>query len=244
VVRIGVPRPGGWRITVATQFGYRASATVWARPPGGRLSLLAAGDSEMQILDGYIAQDLASHGVAVTSDARISTGLTKPFLFNWEAHARKQAATLRPDVTVIYMGANDGYSVTGPDGQEISCCSSAWSGGYANLVAEMIRSYLRGNSGRVYWFLLPTPRPANFQALFDALNSGIREAASRFPGRVGLIDANAFFTPENRYRDYMTYQGHGFVIHESDGVHLSAASDEIAARLVVKQLIADRVIGG
>jgi hypothetical protein len=196
----------------------------------------------MQILDGFIAQDLAPHHVEVTSDARISTGLTKPFMFNWEAHARQQAATVRPDVTVVFIGANDGYSVPGPDGQAIGCCTAAWSGGYAELVAEMMDSYLRGTAGRVYWFVLPTPRPANFKALFDAINAGIRQAASRFPGRVALIDANAFFTPQNQYRDYMTYHGQGFVIHESDGVHLSSASDEVAARLLVRRMVADRVI--
>jgi hypothetical protein len=59
---------------------------------------------------------------------------------------------------------------------------------------------------------------------------------------VRLIDANAFFTPGNRYRDFMTYQGRGFVIHESDGVHLSTASDTVAAQLVVHQMLADHII--
>jgi lysophospholipase L1-like esterase len=242
VVRIPVPRPGGWRLTVSTTYGYRRRALVWVSHPGGRLRLLAVGDSEMQILDGDIAQDLAADGVQVTSDARISTGLTKPFMFNWEAHAGQQAASVRPDMTVMFIGANDGFSVAGPGGQQVGCCGAAWSAGYANLVAEMMRSYLRGNAGRVYWFVLPAPRPGNFQSLFDAVNAGIRAAAGRFPGRVALIDANAFFTPHNQYRDYMSYRGRGFTIHESDGIHLSAAADQVAAALLVRQLRADRLI--
>jgi hypothetical protein len=106
----------------------------------------------------------------------------------------------------------------------------------------MMRIYLRGNAGRVYWFLLPAPRPAKFQALFNAVNAGIIAAATQFPGRVSLINANAFFTPGNRYRDYMFYRGHGFVIHESDGIHLSSTSDAIDASIVTRRLIADRVI--
>jgi hypothetical protein len=145
-------------------------------------------------------------------------------------------------VTVFFMGANDGFSVAGDGGQRVQCCSAAWSAGYANLVAEMMRIYLRGNSGRVYWFLLAAPRPANFKSVFNGVNAGIRQAAARFPGRVGLIDANAFFTPGNRYRNYMVYRGHGFVIHESDGIHLSTASDAIDARIFTRRLLADRVI--
>ena len=196
----------------------------------------------MQLLDDFLGQDLKSHGVEVTSDARISTGLTNSFFFDWQSHAAQEAASLRPDVTVIFMGANDGFAVRGANGETIPCCSPSWSAGYATLVARMMSTYLRGNAGRVYWFTLPTPRSGNFQSVFDGVNGGIRRAAKRFPGRVALIDANAFFTPGNRYRDFMTYQGRGFVIHESDGVHLSVASDTVAATLVVHQLLADHII--
>jgi len=73
----------------------------------------------------------------------------------------------------------------------------------------------------------------------DQARGGTR--LERFPGRVPLIDAAAFFTPGG-YRDYMTYNAQGFVIHESDGVHLSTASDAVAAQLVVHQMLADRLI--
>jgi lysophospholipase L1-like esterase len=242
VVQFPAPRPGYWNVTVATAFGQRARATVPVAHPSGQIRLLADGDSEMQILDDFLKQGLGPHRVTVTSDARISTGLTNSFFFNWQAEARRQAHSLHPDVTVMFLGANDGFSVSGPGGKPASCCRAAWSVGYAALAARMMSTLLEGDAGRVYWFLLPAPRPANFRSLFDAVNSGIRQAARRFPARVGLIDANAFFTPHNRYRDYMDYHGHGLVIHESDGVHLSIASDTIAARLVIAHLRADRII--
>jgi len=242
VVDVPAPRPGGWQTSVQTIFGYTKRAVVWASHPDRRIRLLAAGDSEMQILDGFIAQDAARYGVDVTSDARISTGLSNSFFYNWPKHAALQAPRLRPDVTVFFMGANEGFAIAGASGQPVPCCSAAWSALYANLVAEMMRIYLRGDAGRVYWFLLPAPRPANFKSVFNADNAGIRAAAARFPGRVSLIDANAFFTPGNRYRDYMVYHGHGFVIHEPDGIHLSRAADAIDAVFVVRRLLADRVI--
>lgn len=242
VVRVTVHRPGGWRLAVRTRFSYHTSAIVWVSPRGGRLRVLAVGDSEMLILDHFLTADLAPHAVDVTSDARLGTGLTLTYAFNWEALARRQASTLRPDVTVMFLGANDAYVVSGPGGRPIYCCGSAWSVGYSKLVAEMMRSYLRGNVGRVYWFTLPTPRSRKFRYLFDGVNSGIRRAARQFPGRVSLIDANAFFTPNNHYRDHMNYHGYRFAIHEPDGIHLSTTSDVFAAALVVKQMLADGVI--
>ena len=69
---------------------------------------------------------------------------------------------------------------------------------------------------------------------------GRPHASSR--GRVGLIDLNAIFTPGNHYRNYMSYHGHGFVIHESDGVHISIGADAVAAQIVGERLRADRLI--
>jgi lysophospholipase L1-like esterase len=241
-IQLATPRPGGWRVTVKTPGQQSSTRVVWASHPGGRIRLYAAGDSEMQILDSLIGQDLASHGVDVTSDARISTGLTNSAFFDWQGEARRKAAGLQPDVSVVFLGANDGYAVPAAGGGQAGCCGSDWSAGYANLAAQMMSTLLRGQAGQVYWFLLPTPRPANFKTLFDAVNAGLRTAAGRFPGRVHLIDANAFFTPHDQYRDFMVYHGHGFVIHESDGIHLSTASDQVAAGLLLQQLISDRVI--
>jgi hypothetical protein len=142
---------------------------------------------------------------------------------------------------VIIMGANDGFSVTGPHGHTVGCCSGDWSYGYANLVAGMISTYLQGTRARVYWVVLPEPRPANFQSLFHVVNAGIRQAVRRFPGRAALLDANEIFTPHG-YRDFMSYGGHGFVIHEADGIHVSIASDQVLASVFRRQLQRDRVI--
>ena len=239
-IPFATPRIGGWNITVRTGYDKPRSSTAWVSHPGP-IRVLAAGDSEMQLLDDFIGQDLAPFGVNTAKDARISTGLTNSFFFNWPNYARGEAASLKPDVTVIFMGANDGFSVTGPRGRTVGCCSPDWSYGYANLVAGMISTYLQGSRGRVYWVVLPEPRPANFQNLFHAVNAGIRQAVKRFPGRAALLDANAILTPHG-YRDFMTYGGHSFIIHESDGIHVSVASDQVLASVFQRQLQLDRVI--
>jgi hypothetical protein len=238
--QLPLPRIGGWLVTTYVPGGIHHQATIWASHPGP-IRLLAAGDSEMQILDDDIGQDLAPYGVAVTSFAQPSTGLTNPFLLNWQNTARQLVKKIRPDISIVSMGANDGYPIgTGSD--QINCCGEAWTAGYGQLVTRMARTLLQGQSATAYWFVLATPKPANFQEVFDDVNGGIRDAAHTLAGRLGLIDANAFFTPGNRYRNHMTVDGQGFTIHEPDGIHLGATADQFAAQLVVKQLLADRVL--
>ena len=240
-LKLPTPRTGGWNVRVVTPYGQRFERRVWASHPG-RVRVQLDGDSEMQILDDFIAANLRPHGATAASDARQSTGLTDSFIYNWQTAARHQAATFRPDVSIVIIGANDGFSTPGPHGVRETCCGPAWSAGYSTLAAEMMRTLLRGNAGRVYWVVLPTPRPPNFQSVFDGVNSGIKAAAAKFPGRVGLIDANAFFTPGNRYRDFMSYHGSGFTIHEADGIHLGVAADHVLAGLILARLRADHVI--
>jgi lysophospholipase L1-like esterase len=238
---LSTPRIGGWNVRIVTPYGQRFERRIWASHPGAIRAQLD-GDSEMQILDDFIGANLKPLGVRSASDARQSTGLTNSIFYNWQTAAHRQAATFRPDVSIVIIGANDGFSTSGPGGAHENCCGAAWSTGYAHLVAEMMRTLLRGDSGRVYWVLLPTPRPGNFKDLFDGVNRGIKAAAAQFPGRVGLIDASAFFTPGNRYRDFMTYHGSGFTIHESDGIHLGTAADHVLAGLILDRLRADHVI--
>ncbi len=239
-ITIATPRPGGWIVAVRGFGDVAHDRVVWAEHSNGRLRMYAAGDSEMQLLDDFLKSRLAPHGVGVREDARISTGLTKPFFFDWQAQARATAGGFQPDVSAVYMGANDGFSAPGKRGP-IVCCAWPWGSGYAQLVAQMMRTLLRGAAGRVYWYTIPAPVPGQFSGLISAVNAGIRQAAREFRGRVALIDLNAIFTPGNRYRDFMTYHGHGFVIHESDGVHISVSADRVAAEILIDRMRADRV---
>ncbi len=43
------------------------------------------------------------------SDAHIATGISNPARLNWVKKARRQASATKPDVTVMFIGANDGF---------------------------------------------------------------------------------------------------------------------------------------
>jgi hypothetical protein len=238
---LALPRVGGWHITAFVTGGRVHQATVWAGHPGP-IRLLAAGDSEMQVLDSDLARDLAPDHVTVTSAAYPSSGLTVPDLFNWQQRARQLVARVRPDISIVSMGANEGYGITPPSGPPLQCCGLAWTAGYGQLVTKMARTLLQGQAATAFWFELAAPKPPQFARVLSAVNTGIRDAAQTLPGRLGLINANAYFTPGNRYRDYMTVDGQGFTIHEPDGIHLDATADAYAAKLVLRQLVAERVI--
>jgi len=236
-VRPRLERPGEWRLRVRTPW-QRATRSVRVARPGGRQRLLVTGDSMIQPLDDYLATALRDDGVRVTSDPRISTGISKPSLLDWAAHARRQAARVRPDVTVVFLGANDGF----PFGAGVPCCGAPWVAEYARRAAAMMRTYARGGRGRVLWLALPAPRGSFFRQTFPAVNAALRRAAADAPAAARLVRLDRYFTPGWRYRDAMTIGGRSVRVRQRDGVHLSSAGAAAAARIVVRTLHRERIV--
>lgn len=235
---LGKAKAGRSLVIVKAPFAKSTQTSFVARRAGG-FKVLATGDSMIQIVDQYLAGRLKDKGGRVVSDAHISTGISKPAMLNWPRHAKGSAASVKPDVTVVFLGANDGF----PFGSA-ACCGDAWSGVYADRVAGMMRTYLRGGKGRVIWLLLPAPRGGNFATVFRGVNDGIQRAAARFrQDEVTVLDLRKTFTPGGGYRGSISWEGRSRQVRQSDGVHLNNAGAAITADLITRQLRADGFIG-
>jgi hypothetical protein len=233
-VRFSDPRAGAYRLTVRTPYQQLRRA-LRARPAAGHLRILATGDSMIQIIDSYL-KARAGRGARVRSDAHISTGLSKPSLLDWQAQARRQAAR-RPDVVVMFIGANDGFPMAGAD-----CCGAAWVAEYARRARRMMRTYARGGRARVLWLLLPAPRGGSFREVFPAVNAALRRAARGLDDDVRLVELDEFFTPGGRYRDSMQIDGKTVRVRQGDGVHLNTTGASIAANIVLRILRTERIL--
>jgi hypothetical protein len=236
-------RAGRYPVTVQQPAGNRVRRVLIVRPATRRLRVLATGDSMIQIIDGDLQRRLGDRGpISVRSDAHISTGISKPFMFDWVAHARGSARTLHPDVTVMFLGANDGFPMGTRSGRRASCCGGDWVREYARRARRMMRSYARGGAGTVYWLLLPAPRGANFRAVFGPVNRALRAAARSFPGVVHVVDLGATFTPGGRFRQSIRWEGRTVSVRQEDGVHLNVAGASIAATLIIRRMRRDGLI--
>ena len=146
------PRPGRYALSVEGPAPFSARRTLVVRPASRRLRVLATGDSMIQLIDGDLQHRLADRGrIAVHSDAHISTGISKPFMFDWVAHARSSSRALHPDVTVMFLAVRQGAVLQRRLGARV--CAPA---------RTMMRAYARHGAGTVYSLLLPTPRSTRF----------------------------------------------------------------------------------
>ena len=229
-------------VTGASRLATRAVRRATAARRAKTLHLLATGDSMIQIIDGDLARTLAARRrTTVRSDARPGTGISKPADVDWVRRARGQAADVKPDVTVVFIGANDGFAIKGRRGTA-ACCGPAWVAAYATRVEAMMRSYVRGGRAYVYWLTLPTPRPESFARVFARVNDAIRRAGRRVGGNVRVIDLVPVFTPGGVFRQTITFRGRTIDARQPDGIHLSPAGAAVATTLLVDQLRADHAL--
>ena len=208
-----------------------------------RHPVLATGDSMIEIVDSFLRDRLEPYRLRVKSDDHIGSGLSKPFQLNWPRHARRMARRYHPRATVVFIGANEGFPLH-RHGKRVDCCSKAWTMAYARQVRKMMRALERGGKSRVYWLTLPAARPHKWNRIYRRVNRGIEIAARAERDRkVELVDMRPVFTPTGHYRRAIRRHGKRVVVRQSDGIHLNRAGARIAARVVVRAMRRDGLLG-
>ncbi len=157
-------------------------AELGDRPPAPRAlrTLLVTGDSLVQPLDLELARGLAGGPVRVVRDPHIGTGISKTDLLDWGKLSAAQVKKENPDAVVIFLGANEGFSMPGPDGKPVDCCGAGWAAVYATRVRRVMDAYRRRGIGRVYWLLLPAQRDGARQRVARTVNAAILAAAAAY----------------------------------------------------------------
>lgn len=230
----------GVLVPPVTEDAFDPSTLGLPAPPRRPLHrLLVTGDSMSEPLDQDLAERLVPAGVHVIQDPHIGTGISSTLLVNWGQLAAYQVRHDRPDAIVVFIGANDGYSMTGPDHRTVNCCGLEWASIYAQRVREMMNTYRQSGAARVYWLTLPTPRDPARAAISRVVNAAIGVAAEPWADQIRVVDTVPVFTPGGRYRDAMPVGGTPTIVRESDGIHLNGAGSQLAAKLVMGVLERD-----
>jgi lysophospholipase L1-like esterase len=196
-------------------------------------TMLVTGDSMSEPLDQDLAQELDPRGVKVIQDPHIGTGISSTVLVNWGTLSSYQVRHDHPQAIVVFIGANDGYSMPGPGGKQVNCCSAEWAAIYANRVRRMMNTYRRDGAAHVYWLTLPTPRDPARAEISRVVNAAIDVGAEPWANQISVINTVPVFTPGNAYRDSMTINGEPTIVRQSDGIHLNDAGSALAAKLVM-----------
>ncbi|HEX7610296.1 MAG TPA: hypothetical protein VF380_06470 [Solirubrobacteraceae bacterium] len=217
-----------------------ASGPLRLAPHRHALRVLATGDSMIYPADQELALD-RPRGMSVIDSRHDGTGVTTSTV-DWRRLAEHQAATVRPDATVITLGGRDG-GISLPDAQHhlVSCCGPQWLALYAGRLRPLVRAYARGGRGRIYWLLLPAPQEALRAPLFEAVNEALRLLAPEFARELHLLPVDTVISPGG-FQTTITYDGMQLQPRAPDGIHMTHAGACVERSLVVEALLADGLL--
>jgi hypothetical protein len=216
-------------------------ASIGAPPPPKQQleTLLVTGDSLSTPLDTELARRLSPDGVEVIRDPHLGTGISNSALIDWGQLSTGQVAEDSPDAVVVFIGANEGYGMTAPGGEEVECCGPDYAAAYANRVRQVMDNYRQDGAAKVYWLTVMTPRDEDAARVSRMVNESIRVAAQPWASQIRVVDTVPVFTPSERYSDAIEVDGAETIVRESDGIHLNPEGSSIAADLVIDRIDED-----
>jgi hypothetical protein len=208
--------------------------------PRHPLRLWVAGDSLAEV-PGQALERAAGTGGSVDVvgvESRLSTGLTRPDLYNWFDRFEQELGR-HPNVVVLSFGADDEHDYMSgvPDGVTVGKLGSpSWVREYRRRVAGVTREF---NQHGIYvvWIGTPIPRGSGYVYGFRVVNRIFRSVAAAHKSLTTYIDTwHMFATRTGRYADYLRNAGGQLVrVRATDGIHYEpAAGDEIARAVLAK----------
>jgi uncharacterized protein len=206
-----------------------------ARP----LRVWIAGDSLVQV-PGEAIQRAAGPESAVKVlglESRLSTGLTRPDLYNWFVRFGEAISQLRPTAVVFSFGADDAhdYMAGVPAGRRIGPLgSSSWNAEYRRRVDGVTREFGAAGVATV-WLGLPIPSGSGYARSFPVVNSILRSVAHAHPKTSRYIDTwHLLDSPRGKYTPYLRIGGKVTLLRSPDGIHFTDAAGDLIAREVME----------
>ena len=208
-----------------------------ARP----LRIWVAGDSLAQI-PGQAIERAAQREAAIdvlAVESRLSTGLTRPDLYNWYSRFGEVLGELRPDVVLLSFGADDAhdYMAGVPAGRRLGPLGSpTWRAEYRRRVEGVTREFHAAGIATL-WLGLPIPAGRGFARSFPVVNEVLQAVAEANARRSRYIDTwHLLDSAHGKYTPYLRVDGKMTLIRGSDGIHYTDAAGDLIAREVLRRL--------
>ena len=204
----------------------------------GASRILLCGDSMLKAVARSIVREF-SDTPSMTCDQQISigTGLARPDVHNWPAKIR-EAATSKPAVAVIFLGANDNQNLQAAGGQVAVFGTPEWDREYASRVAAVLRELREAGVRHILWLGLPDMREKKLHDDTRRINAILRAECDRVP-EAEYFDVAPLFSPQpGTYSAYVVRGGKVVQTRANDGIHLNVEGADILARAIRERLSA------
>jgi uncharacterized protein len=196
------------------------------------LRVLEIGDSLGIDLGDQFQAQLDAQTTADTVVGSVGdSGLSNEAFYNWPVQLATMLATDRPQVVVVFIGANDDQGML-VDGTAAEPGTPMWSAAYAERVDEILTE-ATGAGARVVWVGMPPMENADLNEAMQIEDTIYAHETARFPGTLYVSSTAVLGGPSGSYENTTQGSAGPAVVRTPDGVHLTPAGAGLLAATVI-----------
>jgi hypothetical protein len=173
-------------------------------------------------------------GVTVVRLGKLSTGLTRPDVFDWPAAIQALLQQHHPDLLIANFGGNDAQAMVLDDGRIARFGKPAWEASYQVRVARVVEIG-RAAGARVLLMGMSTTRDPALSRRMARINT-LTETVARQTGAVFLSTWDVGADSKGNYQDVTVVDGVPIRTRLADGKHFSRAGAAWAADVILGRM--------
>ncbi|HXQ76469.1 MAG TPA: DUF459 domain-containing protein [Acidimicrobiales bacterium] len=197
------------------------------------LRVLEIGDSLGIDLGDQLQSRLDATAMVRTTMASVGdSGLSNVAFYDWPAHLATLLATDRPQVVVVFIGANDDQGLD-VDGAAVEPGTPAWDAAYARRVDEVLGESTSAGA-RVVWVGMPPMADPDLNAAMENEDVIDQRETGRFAGTSYVSSRSVLGNASGLYETSgVDPSGAPVALRTPDGVHLTPAGAGLLAGIVI-----------
>jgi hypothetical protein len=194
------------------------------------------------VLEGMLD---ANPDIVAYRKAKSASGLARPDFFDWTDQGKAQVEFRKPDLVIVFMGANDGQDIAPwKNESRVIWDTEGWPAAYRGKVDDFLGSVTTAIDGEdgahVLWLSLPRVTSPNLERKLKVIRE-IHEQGVGALGDAGLyLDTNQYLLDEQgALIKTVKVKGKQQELRSEDGVHFTMSGCEyLAAKIYPDVLVA------
>jgi len=202
------------------------------------------GDSDAGTFGPYLQILLDGTGVVETElDYKVSSGLARPYFFDWPAEIDQKLPQVDPDIVVATFGGNDAQGLALGSGEFIIgdpvANEAEWTAEYQER-AGAVMDQLRAGGRTLIWVGIPNDDNPEVTARMAIQDQAAKAAAAERPEVIFIDTWTRFSGRDGGWAEFVIdpRDGEGKDVRAGDGFHLNENGAEILA-LDIAQAVRD-----
>ncbi len=195
---------------------------------------------------GAVLEDMldAHPDIECHRKAKSASGLARPDFFDWFDQSKRQVEFRKPDLVIVFMGANDGQDIPAWQGKSrVGWGDEDWPAAYRTRVDTFLTNLTMPIEGAadgadVLWLALPRMPSPSLEKKLTLIRSVHEQAVAALGQNGSYLDTTQYLVDESgQLMTYTEVRGKQREIRSEDGVHFTMSGCEFLADKIYPEVL-------